>query len=109
MAMETGSALPDGGIAVCENEADTELPPLYNVVLLNDDQTPMDFVVEILMKYFAHSLRNAQRVMLDIHNTGRGVAGTYPRDIAEAKLAQISSVARAHSHPLRCITELAQP
>jgi ATP-dependent Clp protease adaptor protein ClpS len=80
-------------------------PPLYKVLLLNDDFTPMDFVIEVLRRYFHLTLEQATVVMLKVHNEGVGVAGVYPRDIAEAKVSQVTAHARAHQHPLQCTME----
>ena len=78
-----------------------KIPRLYHVVLLNDDVTPMDFVTSLLMVAFGHPRARATRIMQAVHKKGSGVAGTYPRDIAEAKLADIQNGARKHGFPLR--------
>lgn len=80
-------------------------PPLYKVLLLNDDYTPMDFVVTVLQKFFAHGREQATRIMLQVHNEGRGVCGVYPRDIAATKVEQVATFARQNQHPLACIME----
>jgi ATP-dependent Clp protease adaptor protein ClpS len=80
-------------------------PPLYKVLLLNDDYTPMDFVVVVLQRFFAMSREQATRIMLKVHREGVGVCGTYPRDIAASKVEQVSSYARQHQHPLACVME----
>ena len=80
-------------------------PPLYVVVLMNDDYTPMDFVIEILQQYFAMNLDQATQVMLTVHYEGKGIAGVYPRDIAETKANQVNNYARAQGHPLLCQIE----
>lgn len=80
-------------------------PPMYNVVLLNDDYTPMDFVVDLLIKLFGHNDSNAVDIMLNVHENGSGVAGTYGRDIAETRIAQVHSVAQTAGHPLKAIIE----
>ncbi len=82
-------------------------PPLYQVVLLNDDFTPMDFVVEILRRFFQKSEAEANRIMLTVHNEGRGVCGIYPAEIAESKVALVRQTSREHGHPLQCIMEKA--
>lgn len=84
---------------------DAELPRMFDVVMLNDDKTPMDFVVLGLRKFFHHSMERATEIMLMIHHRGRGVAGTYPRDIAATKAAQMEHFARRHRYPLRCKVE----
>ncbi|OUY06035.1 ATP-dependent Clp protease adapter ClpS [Acinetobacter populi] len=80
-------------------------PPQYAVVLLNDDYTPMDFVIEILQQYFALDLDRATQVMLTVHHEGKGIAGIYPRDIAETKANQVNNYARSQGHPLLCQIE----
>jgi len=80
-------------------------PPMFRVVMLNDDFTPMDFVVEILRRYFHKSEETAAVLMLQIHNEGRAICGVYTRDIAETKVQQVESVSRSSGHPLRCTLE----
>jgi ATP-dependent Clp protease adaptor protein ClpS len=77
----------------------------YRVVFFNDDYTTMEFVVETLMQFFAKSEVEATRIMLEVHHKGRGVAGTYVRDVAESKVDQVEAHARAHGHPLKCTAE----
>ncbi|MCU4304813.1 ATP-dependent Clp protease adapter ClpS [Acinetobacter ursingii] len=96
---------PEGDIAVQTSEPQLKRPPLYAVVLLNDDYTPMDFVIEILQQYFALNLDQATQVMLTVHYEGKGVAGVYPRDIAETKANQVNNYARSQGHPLLCQIE----
>jgi ATP-dependent Clp protease adaptor protein ClpS len=80
-------------------------PPLYKVLLLNDDFTPMDFVVVVLQKFFAMSREQATVVMLKVHREGRGMCGVYPRDLAATKVEQVAAFARQHQHPLACVME----
>lgn len=80
-------------------------PPFYAVVLFNDDYTPMEFVIEVLQVNFALDLDRATEVMLTVHYRGKGVAGSYPRDIAETKAQQVNNYARAQGHPLLCQIE----
>ncbi|MDS4012987.1 MAG: ATP-dependent Clp protease adapter ClpS [Candidatus Accumulibacter sp.] len=80
-------------------------PPLYRVVLLNDDFTPMDFVVTVLQRFFAMNREQATRIMLKVHTEGRGVCGTYPRDVAATKVEQVTAFARSNQHPLACVME----
>lgn len=80
-------------------------PPFYAVVLFNDDYTPMEFVIEILQVYFLLDLDRSTEVMLTVHYRGKGVAGSYPRDIAETKAQQVNNYARAQGHPLLCQIE----
>ncbi|WP_445115999.1 ATP-dependent Clp protease adapter ClpS [Acinetobacter sp. WZC-1] len=95
----------EGDIAVQTAPPEFKRPPLYVVVLLNDDYTPMDFVIEILQQYFALNLDQATQVMLTVHYEGKGVAGVYPRDIAETKANQVNNYARSQGHPLLCQIE----
>ncbi|MDO8989349.1 MAG: ATP-dependent Clp protease adapter ClpS [Sideroxyarcus sp.] len=83
----------------------TKPPKLYKVILLNDDYTTMEFVIEVLKTFFAMSQERATQVMLQIHNEGSAVCGLYPKDIAETKVNQVSAFAKQHGHPLRCHTE----
>ena len=87
--------------------ADPELkrPDMYRVVLLNDDYTPMEFVVEILEIFFNLDRERATQVMLAVHMKGKGVCGVYTKDIAETKAAQVNQCARDHEHPLMCEVE----
>ncbi len=80
-------------------------PPLYTVVLLNDDFTPMDFVVLVLQKFFSKNREQATQIMLKVHMEGRGVCGIYPRDVAATKVEQVTAFARDNQHPLACIME----
>ena len=80
-------------------------PPMFQVVLLNDDFTPMEFVVSVLQKFFGMGREQATQVMLKVHRDGRGVCGVFPRDIAATKVEQVSSYSRQHQHPLQCVME----
>ncbi len=80
-------------------------PRLYKVVLLNDDYTTMEFVIEVLQKIFGMDHERATQVMLKVHYEGSAVCGIYPKDLAETKVAQVVAFARQHEHPLRCVTE----
>ncbi|MBU6459855.1 MAG: ATP-dependent Clp protease adapter ClpS [Proteobacteria bacterium] len=86
-------------------ESKVKPPPLYQVVLLNDDYTPMEFVVAVLQRFFAKSREQATQIMLKVHREGMGVCGVYPKDIATAKVEQVVSYARQHQHPLQCTME----
>ena len=83
----------------------TKPPPLYKVVLLNDDYTPMDFVVVVLQTVFGMSREKATQVMLQVHREGMGVCGTYTREVAATKVDQVINLARKHQHPLQCTME----
>jgi ATP-dependent Clp protease adaptor protein ClpS len=80
-------------------------PPLYRVVLINDDYTPMEFVVDILESIFGMERTRATQVMLEVHTKGKGVCGVYNFEIAETKVAQVMSIAQQHQHPLLCEME----
>jgi ATP-dependent Clp protease adaptor protein ClpS len=86
-------------------ESRVKPPPMYQVVLLNDDFTPMEFVVEVLQKFFGMDRERATQVMLKVHREGRGVCGIYPHDVAATKVEQVSSFSREHQHPLQCVME----
>ena len=99
------SLIDDSGIAVQEEKPKLKKPPLYKVVLLNDDYTPMEFVVEVLQRFFSMDREKATRVMLTVHTQGKGVCGVYSRDVAETKAAQVNQYSREHEHPLMCEIE----
>ena len=92
-------------LAVDEARPRVKKPPLYRVVLLNDDYTPMDFVVEVLESIFGMQRMRATQVMLEIHMKGKGVCGVYNFEIAETKVAQVMGIAKQHQHPLLCTME----
>ena len=99
-------ARDDGGSVVLERRTQKTKPPqMYQVVMLNDDYTPMEFVIEVLQRYFGHDLDRATEVMLTVHYRGKGIAGIYPRDIAETKAQQVNHHARSQGHPLLCQIE----
>lgn len=80
-------------------------PPMYQVVLLNDDYTPMEFVVEILQTYFHKDRETATQIMLNVHNDGKGTCGIFPKDIARTKVELVLNHARKFWHPLQCVME----
>ncbi len=86
-------------------KAKVKLPPMYQVLLLNDDYTPMEFVVLVLQKFFGMNRERATQVMLKVHREGMGVCGVYPHDVASTKVQQVSNYARKHQHPLQCVME----
>ena len=92
-------------LAVEESRPKLKEPPLYRVVLINDDYTPMEFVVDILQSIFGMERTRATQVMLEVHTKGKGVCGVYNFEIAETKVAQVMSVAQQHQHPLLCEME----
>lgn len=96
----------DDGIAVIDKEkTDYKKPPMFNVVLINDDYTTMPFVTGVLTDIFGKNMEQAIRIMLDVHNNGKGVAGTYARDVAETKMQQTLDRARREEHPLQIKVE----
>jgi len=80
-------------------------PPMFKVVLLNDDYTPMDFVVAVLQTIFLMNREQATQIMLKVHREGVGVCGVYPKDVAATKVEQVVSFAKQHQHPLQCVME----
>ena len=86
-------------------KAKVKLPPMYQVLLLNDDYTPMEFVVLVLQKLFGMTRERATQVMLKVHREGMGICGVYPRDVALTKVQQVAGYARKHQHPLQCVME----
>ena len=85
--------------------AKTKLPSMYKVIILNDDFTPMEFVVNTIQRFFNKSVDEATRIMLKIHTEGLGVCGIFPVDIAETKMNQVLNYAKEYQHPLQCIIE----
>ena len=92
-------------LAVEEARPKVKQPPLYRVVLINDDYTPMEFVVDILESIFGMERTRATQVMLEVHTKGKGVCGVYNFEIAETKVAQVMGIAQQHQHPLLCTME----
>ena len=90
----------DLGVVVLEDKPELKEPPLYQVVLLNDDFTPMDFVIYILQSIFGYEHERSTQIMLAVHSKGKGVCGIFPKEIAEMKSHEINQLARAHEHPL---------
>jgi len=105
-ASEEGDS--DSGIALQESRPELKKPPLFKVILLNDDYTPMEFVVEVLEMFFRMNREQATHVMLTVHTQGKGVCGIYTRDIAETKAAQVNQYARENQHPLLCEIEASE-
>src|SRR5512137_2739441 len=95
----------DGDLAVEEAKPQLKKPPLYKVILLNDDFTPMDFVVEVLTDFFNMPYEKATQVMLQVHYEGKGICGTYTKDVAETKVFIVNDYSRQHHHPLMCAME----
>ena len=95
----------DFDLAVEEARPKLKRPPLYRVVLINDDYTPMEFVVDVLETIFSMERTRATQVMLEVHTKGKGICGVFNFEIAETKVAQVSSLAEQHQHPLLCTME----
>jgi ATP-dependent Clp protease adaptor protein ClpS len=93
------------GTVIETEKSKVKPPPLFKVLLLNDDYTPMDFVVAVLQQFFLLSRDQATQVMLKVHREGMGVCGVYPRDVAATKVEQVISFSRKHQHPLQCVME----
>ncbi len=99
--------LPDrqGDVMVAEPKTQVKRPPMYKVILLNDDYTPMDFVVMVLEQIFRKNHAEALNVMLEVHQKGAGIAGVYTRDVGETKVEQVIEYARINEYPLQCALE----
>jgi ATP-dependent Clp protease adaptor protein ClpS len=97
----------DSGLSVEEAKPALKRPPLFKVLLVNDDYTPMEFVVQVLETFFGMNAEKATQVMLHVHTRGVGVCGVFTRDIAETKVSQVNDYARQNHHPLLCTMEAA--
>ena len=95
----------DGGLTVQELKPELKPPNMYKDMLLNDDYTPMDFVIEVLESFFRMQREQATRVMMSVHSKGVGVCGVFTRDIAETKVSQVNEFSRNNQHPLLCAME----
>jgi len=93
------------GLTVEVSKPEVARPPLFQVLLLNDDFTPMDFVVEVLRSFFGMDQEKAVQIMLHVHTRGKGVCGVFTREVAETKVTQVNEYSRAHQHPLLCTME----
>ncbi len=94
-----------GATELQEKPAKTKPPAMWQVLMYNDDYTPMEFVVDILTRIFGHSPERATQIMLQVHTEGRGICGVFPRDLASMKVEQVMDLARKFEHPLRCSME----
>jgi ATP-dependent Clp protease adaptor protein ClpS len=103
---DAGGSGPRVGLAT-RTRPKTKQPQPYKVLLLNDDYTPMEFVVMVLQRFFRMDIEQATRVMLHVHQQGVGVCGVFPYDVAETKVTQVMDCARANQHPLQCTLEKA--
>lgn len=97
----------DDSLALQEAQPKLKRPPMYKVILINDDYTPMEFVVHILEVFFSRDREAATRIMLEVHTSGKGVCGIYTHEIAETKVSQVNLYARENQHPLMCTLEQA--
>jgi len=95
----------DGSTVLKPSEAKVKPPPMYPVVMYNDDYTPMEFVVEVLQVFFTLTRERATQIMLKVHTEGRGVCGIFPKDVASTKVEQVIAYSRQHQHPLQCAME----
>jgi len=95
----------DDGLALEETRPKLKRPPMYKVILLNDDYTPMEFVIHILEAFFGMDRERATHIMLNVHTQGKGICGIFTRDIAETKVAQVNDYSRQNDHPLLCTLE----
>ncbi|MBF0426332.1 MAG: ATP-dependent Clp protease adapter ClpS [Magnetococcales bacterium] len=104
--MSSEAQTPDSDL-LTDSDQQVQEPHLYKVILLNDDFTPMDFVVKLLVDVFRKSTAEATRIMLNVHQQGRGLCGIFPFDIAETKVALVNQHARGSGYPLKCTLERA--
>lgn len=104
LSSDSGRESPESGTALLTRTR-PQKPPMYRVLLLNDDFTPMDFVVQVLQKFFGKSVQEATEIMMHVHRKGVGVCGAYTYEVAETKVAAVLAHARAHEHPLQCTLE----
>ena len=105
MAEHDESRGDGGGLEVEQARPKLKRPPLFKVILLNDDYTPMEFVVQVLERFFQLDRVRATQVMLHVHTRGVGVCGVYTKDVAETKVARVNEYSRSHQHPLLCSME----
>ncbi|MCM2680768.1 ATP-dependent Clp protease adapter ClpS [Echinimonas agarilytica] len=97
----------ENDVVTADPKIEIKEPSLYKVVLNNDDYTPMEFVIEILQRFFLHNVEQATQIMLNVHHEGKGVCGVYTRDVAETKVVQVNEYSQEHEHPLLCSMEKA--
>jgi ATP-dependent Clp protease adaptor protein ClpS len=108
MSTHHTSPQPNSDTVLEADVVKTQPPPLWQVVLLNDDYTPMEFVVYVLEKFFGKSAEQATQIMLKVHHEGHGICGIYPKDIAATKVELVREYAEVHQHPLQCQMESAE-
>ena len=95
---------PGTGV-ITERKVSPKIPSLYRVMLLNDDYTPMEFVIAVLEKFFHKNHADATKIMLNVHNQGTGICGIFPYEVAETKVSVVTEYSREHEHPLQCTME----
>ncbi len=105
MTDETRKGQNDDGLMLDEARPKLKRPPMFKVILMNDDYTPMEFVVHILEAFFGMDRERATRIMWHVHTRGKGLCGIFTRDVAETKVAQVNEYSRQHEHPLLCVME----
>ena len=105
-SQDEGSEQHDTGSSVILEKPKLEKPPLYKVVLINDDYTPMDFVVDVLKSFFGMNAEQATQIMLKVHTEGKGVCGVFSKDVAESKATQVNEYSRECEQPLLCSVEV---
>ena len=103
---DDGAGDQDTGFATTTEKPQLKQPPLYKVVLINDDYTPMDFVVDVLRSFFSMNVEKATQVMLKVHTEGKGVCGVFSKDVAESKATQVNEYSRDCEQPLLCSVEV---
>ncbi|MEM7443625.1 MAG: ATP-dependent Clp protease adapter ClpS [Pseudomonadota bacterium] len=101
-----GGGNSDTGV-ITEEKVKTQKPAMYKVLMLNDDYTPMEFVVHVLERFFAKSREEATQIMLHVHRKGVGICGVFTFEVAETKVTQVMDLAKRHQHPLQCVLEKA--
>ena len=94
-----------GDTALKPSVVKPKLPDMFKVLLLNDDYTPMEFVIEVIERFFNKDREQSTQIMLKVHTEGAGICGVYPQDIAETKMNQVLNLAKAKQHPLQCVVE----
>ena len=105
MAVHLPRSNPNEGSVLEAERVSTKPPPMYRVLLLNDDYTPMDFVVGVLQQVFMLTREQATQVMLQVHRTGVGTCGVFTKEVADTKVSQVAELAESHQHPLQCTME----
>ena len=103
--MENEDDKNGNGQLILDSRTKTKKPSMYKVIMLNDDFTPMEFVIYVLQRFFSKSAEDATKVMLHVHQSGVGICGVFTYEVAETKVTQVMDMARQHDHPLQCTME----